>query len=149
MIYTGKFEKVSTAQYPNPENVKLPTRATKNSAGYDIYTPVDIDVKAGEYITIQTGIRCKIDEDWFLAIVPKSGLGFKYGMRLINTLGVVDSDYYHSDNEGHIMVKFTADKDFHLDAGDKLCQAIFMPYGITVDDEADGIRNGGFGSSGR
>lgn len=148
MIYVGQFEKVSVAQYPNPENVKLPLRATVSSAGYDFFTPVDIDVKEGEYVTVQTGVRCKMDGDWFLALMPKSGLGFKYGMRLANTVGIVDCDYYNADNEGHIMVKFTADKDFHLNAGDKFCQGIFMKYGITVDDEADGIRTGGFGSTG-
>jgi dUTP pyrophosphatase len=148
MIYVGEFDTVSQAQYSNLEAVKLPTRATVGSAGYDFYTPVDVDVKAGEYVIIQTGVRCKIDPDWFLALVPKSGLGFKYGMRLSNTLGIVDSDYYSADNEGHIMVKFTADKDFHLNAGDKFCQGIFMKYGITVDDEATGVRIGGFGSTG-
>lgn len=147
MNYVGKFEKVYTENIDGID-ATLPTRATVKSAGYDFYTPVDIDVKAGEYVTVATGIRCLIDEDWFLAIVPKSGLGFKYGMRLANTFGVIDADYYHSDGGGHIMVKFTADKDFHLDAGDKFCQGIFMPYGITVDDESNGIRNGGFGSTG-
>ena len=149
MIYVGKFEKVSENQYKNTEAIKLPTRATAKSAGYDFYTPIDIDVHAGEYITVQTGIRCMIDEDWFLAIVPKSGLGFKYNMRLVNTFAVVDADYYNSDNEGHIMIKFIADRDFHLNAGDKFCQGIFMKYGITVDDEADGVRNGGMGSTGK
>lgn len=145
MIYVAEFEKVTNA----PKNVKLPIRATEHSAGYDFFSPIDIDVKAGEYVTINTGVRCKIDEDWFLGIIPKSGLGFKYGMRLANTFGVIDSDYYHSDNEGQIAVKFTADKDFHINAGDKLCQGIFMKYGITVDDEASSIRNGGFGSTGK
>lgn len=148
MIYVARFDKVSQAQYPNPDAVKLPVRATAHSAGYDFFTPVDIDVKAGEYITIQTGVRCKIDPDWCLTIVPKSGLGFKYGMRLANTLGIVDSDYYNADNEGHILVKITTDKDFHLNAGDKFCQGIFMKYGITVDDETVGKRTGGFGSTG-
>jgi dUTP pyrophosphatase len=149
MIYVAQFERVSEKQFPNPKNVRLPERATAKSAGYDFFTPIDIDVKAGEYITVATGIRCKIDENWFLALVPKSGLGFKYGMRLANTLGVVDCDYYYSDNEGHIMVKFTSDKDFHLNAGDKFCQGIFMKYGVTFNDEANGIRNGGFGSTGK
>lgn len=145
MIYVAEFEKVTNA----PKDIKLPTRATEHSAGYDFFSPIDIDVKAGEYVTINTGVRCKIDEDWFLGIVPKSGLGFKYGMRLANTFGVIDSDYYYSDNEGQIAVKFIADKDFHINAGDKFCQGIFMKYGITVDDEASGIRNGGFGSTGK
>lgn len=160
MIYVAEFEKVTKERFEydmvksgytdfSYDNIIIPTRATSGSAGYDIHTPVAINVKAGETVLVPLGIRCKIDEDWFLAIVPKSGLGFNYGMRLSNTFGVVDSDYSHSENEGHIMAKFSVDKDLELKAGDKLCQGIFIKYGITVDDKADGIRNGGFGSTGR
>lgn len=80
--------------------------------------------------------------------MPKSGLGFKYGMRLANTIGVIDSDYRQSDNDGHIKLKFTVDKDLHLDRNSKILQGIFVKFGITGDDKAEGIRNGGFGSTG-
>lgn len=79
---------------------------------------------------------------------PKSGLGFKYGMRLSNTIGIIDSDYYFSDNEGHIQAKFSAHKPFSVNAGQKFMQGIFIPYGITCDDHANAVRNGGFGSTG-
>ena len=128
--------------------LKLPTRATSGSAGYDIYTPFDIDVKAGEWCEIPLGINCLMKEGWVLLLMPKSGLGFKYGMRLANTIGVIDSDYRNSDNEGHIKLKFTVDKDLHLDRNSKILQGVFVKFGITGDDKADGVRNGGFGSTG-
>ena len=133
------------------DTLKLPKRATKGSAGYDFYTPFPFQLKAGETIKIPTGIRCEMNEDWVLCIYPRSGLGFKFRLQLNNTVGIIDSDYFHSDNEGHIFIKITNDsregKTVELKTGDGFAQGIFMPYGITVDDETDGIRNGGFGST--
>ena len=133
------------------DNLKLPKRATKGSAGYDFYTPFPFQLKAGETIKIPTGIRCEMNEDWVLCIYPRSGLGFKFRLQLNNTVGIIDSDYFYSDNEGHIFIKITDDsregKTVGLKTGDGFAQGIFMPYGITVDDETDGIRNGGFGST--
>lgn len=133
------------------DNLELPKRATKGSAGYDFCTPFPVRLKAGETIKIPTGIRCEMNEDWVLCIYPRSGLGFKYRLQLNNTVGIIDSDYFYSDNEGHIFIKITNDsregKTVELKAGDGFAQGIFMPYGITVDDETDGIRNGGFGST--
>ena len=134
------------------ERVKLPKRATVGSAGYDFFAPFNFDLASGKTIEIPTGIRVDIDEDWFLAIIPRSGLGFKYRMQLDNTIGIIDSDYYHSDNEGHIWIKLTndskQDKLLRVSAGDGIAQGVFLPYGITRSDKANGIRNGGFGSTG-
>lgn len=131
-------------------SVKVPVRATSGSAGYDFFCPCEVKLKAGEEIVIPTCIRCNIDDGWVLAIVPKSGLGFKYKVSLANTIGIIDSDYYYSDNDGHIKVKIVngGNHTLVLNPGDKFCQGIFLPYGITKDDAADGIRNGGFGSTG-
>lgn len=133
------------------DTLKLPKRATKGSAGYDFYTPFPFQLKAGETIKIPTGIRCEMNEGWVLCIYPRSGLGFKFRLQLNNTVGIIDSDYFYSDNEGHIFIKITNDsregKTVELKTGDGFAQGIFMPYGITVDDETDGIRNGGFGST--
>ena len=86
-----------------------------------------------------------------LKIYPRSGLGFKNRLQLDNTVGIVDSDYYHSDNEGHIFIKITNDskegKALTVEAGTGFAQGIFVEYGITTDDDAEGIRNGGFGST--
>ena len=134
------------------EEVKLPKRATKGSAGYDFFAPYAFEVKPGETIKIPTGIRAKMDEAWVLSLYPRSGLGFKYRMQLNNTVGIIDSDYYYSDNEGHIFVKVTNDsnegKVLAVGKGQGFVQGIFTQYGLTVDDEVTAVRNGGFGSTG-
>lgn len=169
MKKVAKFEKVSLEQFVQDwidafkdtyteteivniyDNIKLPKRATKGSAGYDFYTPINITLRPNETIKIPTGIRCFMDEDWVLKLYPRSGLGFKYRLQLNNTVGIIDSDYFYSDNEGHIMAKITndtnEDKNVIVEVGDGFMQGIFVQYGITFDDEADGIRNGGFGST--
>ena len=131
--------------------IEIPQRATKGSAGYDIKLPVGIVISPGQTLKIPTGLRVKIEDGWWLAVVPRSSLGFKYRLQLDNTIGVVDSDYYNSDNEGQIYLKLTNDsnegKELQLDEGKAVCQALFLPYGITYSDAADGIRNGGLGST--
>lgn len=131
--------------------IRLPKRATKGSAGYDFYAPFDFRLAPGETIKIPTGVRVRMDEDWVLHIYPRSGLGFKYRLQLNNTVGIIDSDYYNSDNEGHIFIKLTNDSNegklLEVAKGSGFAQGIFLEYGITVDDEAEGVRNGGFGST--
>ena len=131
--------------------VKLPKRATKGSAGYDFFAVKSVVLAPGESIKMPTGIRVKIDEGWVLKIYPRSGLGFKYRLQLNNTVGIIDSDYYYSDNEGHIFIKITNDskdgKTVTINRGDAFAQGIFLEYGITVDDDVTDVRNGGFGST--
>ena len=133
------------------ESLELPKRATKGSAGYDFFAPFAFSLPPSATIKIPTGIRVKMDEDWVLQLYPRSGLGFKYRLQLNNTVGIIDSDYFYSDNEGHIFAKITNDsnegKVLDVVAGSGFMQGIFLQYGITVDDETDGIRNGGFGST--
>ena len=133
------------------ESLALPKRATKGSAGYDFFTPLGFSLRSGETIKIPTGIRVKMDQDWVLKLYPRSGLGFKYRLQMNNTVGIIDSDYYDSDNEGHIFIKLTNDsnegKTLEIAQGMGFAQGIFLEYGITVDDDAEGIRNGGFGST--
>ncbi len=133
------------------QNLVLPRRATVGSAGYDFYLPVSVELKAGQTVKIPTGIRAKIADGWVLCLFPRSGLGFKYRLQLDNTVGIIDSDYYGSDNEGHIFCKITNDgksgKTLTLLAGEAFAQGVFLPFGITEDDVADGVRNGGFGST--
>lgn len=169
MTGIAKFEKVSFDEFlagitdVNPditkeeakeiyEDIKLPKRATKGSAGYDFFAPYAFEIKPGETLKVPTGIRAKMDEAWVLSLYPRSGLGFKYRMQLNNTVGIIDSDYYYSDNEGHIFVKVTNDsnegKVLSVGKGQGFVQGIFTQYGITVDDEATAVRNGGFGSTG-
>lgn len=133
------------------EALKLPKRATKSSAGYDFYAPVSFTLQPGESLKVPTGIRVEMQENWVLQCYPRSGLGFKYRLQLDNTVGIIDSDYFYAENEGHIFVKITNDskeeKSVTVEEGKGFCQGIFMEYGITVDDEADGIRRGGLGST--
>ena len=133
--------------------LKLPRRATKGSAGYDFFSPVAFSLAPGDRILIPSGIRARIDEGWVLNIFPRSGLGFKYRLQLDNTVGIIDSDYYNSDNEGHIFFKLTNDskenKEIYIDRGSAFAQGIFLPFGLTVDDDANAIRNGGLGSTDR
>lgn len=126
-----------------------PKRATKHSAGYDFRSPFDFTLNPHESIKIPTGIRVKIADGWFLGCLPRSSLGFQYKLQLDNTMGVIDGDYYYSDNEGHIMLKMTNNSNYvlYVSAGDRIMQGIFLPYGVTYEDEADGVRNGGFGST--
>lgn len=131
--------------------IKLPKRATKGSAGYDFFAPFSFYLKPGETVIVPTGVRCNIEEGWFLMCVPKSGLGFKFRLQLDNTVGIIDSDYYDSKNEGHIMAKITNDskaaKKLSIKKGEAFMQGIFLSYGLTFDDETSGIRTGGFGST--
>ena len=160
----AKFEKVSFEEFKKAfdnksveeiqkiyDEIKLPKRATIGSAGYDFYTPISFTLAPNETIKIPTGIRCEMKIGWVLSLYPRSGLGFKYRVQLNNTFGIIDSDYYYSDNEGHIFVKLTnasnEDKTVILNVGDGFCQGIFTEYGITEDDDTEGIRNGGFGST--
>ena len=159
-----RFEKDFTKIFPTYNNqhealfslynsIPMPKRATKGSAGYDIHSPVGLIVKPGETVTIPTGIRVKMDEGWVLKLYPRSSFGFKYRAQLDNTVGIIDQDYYFSDNEGHIMVKITndskEDKTMTISFMDRIVQGIFEKFGITVDDgEYDkSERNGGFGST--
>lgn len=157
MKRVAQFEKISEAQFQKDctgfeyGDIKLPRRATSGSAGYDFFACADVELKPGETMKMPTGIRVKIDDGWVLKIYPRSGLGFKYRLQLNNTVGIIDSDYYNSDNEGHIFIKITNDsnegKTLFLKKGDGFAQGIFVEYGITFDDDVSEIRNGGFGST--
>lgn len=166
----GSFSKVSFEQFKSDmkdglcsdlseDDIKflydvlpLPTRATTGSAGYDFKSPVGFNIKPGESVKIPTGIKAHIAPGWFLGCVPRSGLGFKYEVRLANTFGVIDSDYFFSKNEGHIFVKLhngdPNKQTVSICRGDGIFQAMFLPFGITNDDNVDGVRDGGFGSTG-
>lgn len=168
MKRVARFEKVSLQQFmegwtdtfgpQEPEvieqiydSIRLPRRATAGSAGYDFFAPAAITLKPGETVKVPTGIRVWMEPEWVLKCYPRSGLGFKYRLQLNNTVGIIDSDYYYSDNEGHIFSKLTNDsregKTVEISAGDGFMQGIFVEYGITLDDCVDNVRNGGFGST--
>lgn len=131
------------------DNIKLPIRATNGSAGYDFYLPNITSFDRAIPVVVPTGIRVKIEPGWMLALFPRSSLGFKYGMNLKNTVGIIDSDYYNAANEGHIMAKIGADTDFTCKDGERFMQGVFIPYGLAANDAPmEGERVGGFGSTG-
>lgn len=131
--------------------VRLPKRATKGSAGYDIICPAIITLKPGQEAKIPTFIKVYLNHGEFLAIFPRSGLGFKYYCRLANSVGIVDEDFAYSDNDGHIWVKIRneGDKDMTIRAGEAMAQGIILPFLMVDGDSYDNgeVRNGGFGST--
>ncbi|MED9822602.1 MAG: hypothetical protein U0J65_11340 [Christensenellales bacterium] len=170
MLRIAKFEKVSPqrfvsdwiATFPQQtieqavlayENLQLPRRATSGSAGYDFFTPVGFELPAGGSIKIPTGMRAIMEDGWVLTLYPRSGLGFKFRFQLDNTVGVIDSDYARAENEGHIFLRMTNDnregKGLRVPAGTAFAQGVFLPFGITVDDDVQAVRSGGLGSTTR
>ena len=150
--FTGTFSSYSVEEARKIyDTIMLPKRATKKSAGYDIFMPITVTLKPNETVKIPTGIRVSMRDDYVFMIYPRSGLGFKYRLQLNNTVGIIDADYYDSDNEGHMFVKLTNDtneeKTVTMEKGTGFAQGIFMQYGITDDDDVEAIRNGGFGST--
>lgn len=163
----AKFEKVSTAQFLQDwceafastedeaqqiyNSIRLPRRATAGSAGYDFFVPVTLTLQPGETVKMPTGIRAWMQPGWVLQIFPRSSLGFRYRLQMDNTVGIIDSDYYHANNEGHIFIKITNDskteQTVHLMLGEGFAQGVFLPFGITLEDDASEIRTGGIGST--
>lgn len=161
----AKFMHVSEKQYASaalPDalsiaDIPLPKRATAGSAGYDFICPADVTLQPGDAITIPTGIRCEMQPGWVLMLFPRSGLGFKHQVRLANTVGVIDADYFHAENEGHIMVRIAngqspcsmGSHEVTIRKGERFCQGIFLPHGLAEEDEVLSDRVGGFGSTGK
>ena len=159
----NKFEKITYGQFAKDfakdidtgiisyDDIKLPKRATQYSAGYDFYMPYTIMLAPGASIKFPTGIRAILDHDKFLAIVPRSGLGFKYRLQLDNTIGIIDADYCNAENTGHIWAKITNDgregKVLTLEKGSAFAQGIILPYCLVDGDDTTSIRVGGLGST--
>lgn len=162
----AKFEKVSFDQFakdsrslfydyadeelkPIYSEIKLPHRATSGSAGYDFYSPYQIILHPHEKVIIPSGIRCKIEDGYMMLGVVRSSIGIKHDLALSNTCMVLDSDYYNADNEGHIMISLRNMKGYtvHFTAGERIMQGVFLPFGITLDDNVDKQRTGGIGST--
>jgi len=157
----AKFGHVSEAQWKESmgeraaeamalQEIPLPRRATAGSAGYDFTAPAETVIPAGGSALIPTGIRAEMETGWVLMLFPRSSLGFKYGIRLSNTAGIIDSDYAFAKNEGHIMVKLRnpSGAPVVIGKGERFCQGVFLPYGTAEEDGEFAEREGGFGSTG-
>ena len=136
------------------KKINLPIRKTKYSAGYDVEAAEDTVIpsfKKGMAPTlVKTGIKAYMQDDEMLLLYNRSSNPKKKGLILSNSVGVVDKDYYgNEDNDGHIMFAFynIKEEDTVIKKGECIGQAIFQKYFLTDDDVAEGIRNGGFGST--
>ena len=157
----ARFDRVAGVQYqqdaahltdPMPlSEIPLPARATAGSAGYDFVCSAEVALAPGESVVIPTGVRAFMESGWVLLIFPRSGLGFRHHLRLANTTGVIDSDYVHAANEGHILVKIVngSDHAVTIGRGERFCQGVFVPYGLAEEADRPGDRSGGLGSTGR
>ena len=156
------FEQISQKQWDNDFNNilemhqvdykkhQLPKRGSKTSAGYDFFSPINEIIPAHETAKIPTGVKVFMQQDEVLMIYPRSSMGFKTNIRLSNTTGVIDSDYYNNpDNEGEIFFQIINLSPFpvYLQKGDRIGQGIIHKYIITEDDAAVGKRIGGTGST--
>lgn len=153
MEKVGKFKKIDKDKFIREgdyDNIKLPVRQTKGSAGYDFYAPYSFSIEPGARQEVHSGVKCKIKNGWVLTIHGRSSLGTK-GIRLTTTVGIIDSDYYSNptnDGEIHLGLWNTTDKMVSFKQGDRIAQGIFLPFGITENDEPlTQERVGGFGST--
>ena len=157
MDKVGQFTRVSAETYKEYEpfvdinEIILPTRSTRDSAGYDLYSPIDITIPGHSTAIIPMGIKAYIKSGWYLQIVPRSSIGIKRHMMLANSVGIIDADYVdNDDNEGMIFCAFHNYYGAPVDIkkGERIAQAIFVPYGVTYDDDTTELRTGGIGSTG-
>ena len=142
------------------DNINLPIRKTKHSVGYDLEAAKKVTIpsiyklwlqgKEVQPILVKTGIKAYFNEDEVLIIANKSSNPIKRGLVLANSIGIVESDYYNSEaNEGELMVPFYNffPFDIIIKKGDAIAQAYFQKFLIADEDNATGIRKGGFGST--
>lgn len=147
----NKFEIVEDYKH---KGIKLPTRQSELSAGYDICAAASVVINPFDVVLVPTGLKCQIDSDKYLGLHMRSSVAINNKVCLIHGQGIIDADYYNNEkNEGHIMIPLInmGKIPFYVKEGERLVQGIFTPYGTTVND-ADDIkecRKGGFGSTGR
>lgn len=135
--------------------VPIPKRETKGSAGYDFSLPIDIKVHSGETVVVPSGIRAVFNEDemdtWHLEIFVRSSVGIRKDTCIPNGTGIIDADYYRSENGGDILIALrnTGDHTVIFGAGERVCQGIFKIHGLVEDDDTNDCRTGGVGSTGK
>lgn len=157
-----KFEKVSYKEFKKHtdsamhcgadeyDGIVMPARSTAGSAGYDICSPVDITIPGGCKRVIPSGLKVQLDEGWCMQMFIRSSLAIKKQLELQTSVSIIDSDYYDNpSNEGHIMipVRNESSRPILITAGERIAQGVFVIYGKTVDDAAEGQRSGGIGST--
>nr|DAI19790.1 MAG TPA: dUTPase [Caudoviricetes sp.] len=144
------FEVVKDEFRKNSGDIKLPTRSTEHSSGYDFYSPVDVVIQPHEMVMIWSDIKANMYWDNTLLIVPRSSMG-KQPIMIANTIGVIDSDYYNNEsNDGNIGFRLLnlGTTPYEIKRGDRIGQGIFVKYGLVNGDNTTTKRNAGFGSTG-
>ena len=168
MKKVAQFDKVSFGQFKKdwndtfssrPEqmlkeiydNIKLPERKTKYSAGHDFHVPCDFCIEPGGRVMIPTGVKCTMNSNYAMQVFPRSSLGIKKGMCISNTIPIIDADYINANNEGHIFISIEnhGTETILLNSGESFVQAIFVEYGIADRSKVDTERSGGIGSTGK
>lgn len=142
------FEIISSYEQ---EGISLPRRKTTESAGYDIESAQTVTIEPQTMAVVSTGVKVFMNYDEYLAIHIRSGIAFKRKLMLMNSTGIIDSDYYNNEeNEGHIMIALynMGDVAVTIEKGERIAQGIFSKYLLTNEDDATGIRTGGIGSTG-
>lgn len=138
---------MSNFVHVKPYDGPLPQRGTQFSAGYDLTSNEEYTLKPGERHLFKTGVTCSMEENEYLAIVPRSGLAIKNGITVLNTPGTVDADYF--PNEIGVVLYNTSEYEFPVKKGDRIAQAILHEYKtMGLDLVKNRERTGGFGSTG-
>ena len=143
------FEVVKDEFRKNDGEIKLPTRASEHSAGYDFYSPVDVTIQPNESVLVWTDVKAHMYYDNVLLIFVRSSMG-KHPVVIANGTGIIDSDYYGNEStDGNIGFRLLnlGDKPYEIKVGDRIGQGVFVKYGTIKDDIASGTRSGGFGST--
>ena len=145
-----KFEVVKDEFRKNPNvEIQLPTRGSRNSAGYDFYSPVDVTIQPNEMVMIWTDVKASMYYDNALIIIPRSSMG-KHPIMISNTVGLIDSDYYGNEStDGNIGFRLfnLGTTPYEIKVGDRIGQGVFLKYGTVKDDNTTAERKGGFGST--
>lgn len=134
------------------DNNLLPKRETAHAAGYDLKAAVTTEIAPSEIKLVPTGVKAYMQAQEVLYLFDRSSNPRKKGLVLINSVGVIDGDYYgNPDNEGHIFaqMKNITDETVVVEAGERIVQGVFMPFLVVDGDDATGQRTGGFGSTGK
>lgn len=142
-----KFEVVSRCK---DMNVELPKRKTKKSAGYDFFAIENFTLYPNKLCIVPTGVKAYMEDDEVLYLHIRSSVAFKRGVRMLNSIGVIDADFVDNpDNEGEISLGLLSHNDdiVHIQKGERIAQGVFHKFLITDDDDAEGKRVGGIGST--
>lgn len=143
------FEVVKDEFRKTEGEIKLPTRASVHSAGYDFYSPVDVTIQPNESVLVWTDVKAHMYYDNVLLIFVRSSMG-KHPVVIANGTGIIDADYYGNETtDGNIGFRLVnqGDKPYEIKVGDRIGQGIFVKYGTIKNDGASGDRTGGFGST--